>query len=96
MRVAVKCFELNEYGRFQKDDKVGVLNKAIGLKTGHKFDSYGHNWMILNEYISLPYSYMTFVIKHKIEIDCELQRGNQFDVEPYNYVHNRSTAFIDS
>jgi hypothetical protein len=31
---------------------------------------------------------MTFVIKHKIEIRDELQKGNIFDLEPYNYMLN--------
>ena len=38
---------------------------------------------------------MTFLIKHKIEIGDELQKGNQFDLEPYNYIFNKSTSFID-
>jgi hypothetical protein len=38
---------------------------------------------------------MSFVIKHKIEIGDELQKGNQFDIEPYNYLFNKSTSFID-
>ena len=38
---------------------------------------------------------MTFVIKDKIEIGDELQRGNIFDSEPYNYIFNKSTSFID-
>mmetsp|Transcript_1931 Transcript_1931/g.2768 ORF Transcript_1931/g.2768 Transcript_1931/m.2768 type:complete len:145 (+) Transcript_1931:5404-5838(+) len=50
----------------------------------------------MNEYISLSFSYMTFLIKHKIEENDSLQVGNVFDHVPYNYLFNRSTAFIDS
>ena len=38
---------------------------------------------------------MSFVIKDKIEEGDELQKGNQFDVEPYNYLFNKSTSFLD-
>ena len=38
---------------------------------------------------------MTFVIKDKIEIGDDLQRGNIFDPEAYNYIFNKSTSFID-
>lgn len=43
-------------------------NAELGCKKGHRFDGKNHNWLILGEYISLPFSYMTFVIKDKIEI----------------------------
>jgi hypothetical protein len=38
---------------------------------------------------------MTFVIKHKIEINDGLQKGNVFDLEPYNYMLNKGTCFTD-
>lgn len=38
---------------------------------------------------------MTFVILDKIEQGDELQKGNVFDLEPYNYVFNKSNPFID-
>ena len=38
---------------------------------------------------------MSFVIKDKIEIKDESLKGNVFDIEPYNYLFNRSTAFMD-
>ena len=37
------------------------------LSRGHRFDSNKQNWMVLREYIGLSASYMTFVIKAKIE-----------------------------
>lgn len=37
---------------------------------------------------------MTFVIKDKLEKN-ELQKSNRFDLEPYNYVYNKCTAFTD-
>lgn len=36
---------------------------------GHSFDMKNHNWLILREYLSLSFSYMTFVIRESIERD---------------------------
>ena len=52
--------------------------------------------MVFRQYLSLPFSYMTFVIKAQLEKDDSLQVGNQFDLEPFNYLFNRGTCFTDS
>lgn len=38
---------------------------------------------------------MSFVIKDKIENNDKYQKLNVFDLEPYNYIFNRSTSFLD-
>ena len=38
---------------------------------------------------------MTFVIKDKIENNDPLQKGNIFDPDPYNYLFNKSTCFLE-
>lgn len=38
---------------------------------------------------------MSFVIKDKIEMEDALQQNNIFDPEPYNYIFNKSTSFLD-
>lgn len=38
---------------------------------------------------------MTFVIKDEIEKKNKDLIGNFFDIEPYNYVRNKSTSFLD-
>ena len=38
---------------------------------------------------------MTFVIKEKIENNDAMVKTNHFDVEPYNYIFNKSTSFLD-
>jgi len=43
----------------------------------------------------LPFSYMTFVIKEKIETEDSVMEDNEFDIVPYNYIFNKSTCFID-
>jgi hypothetical protein len=67
----------------------------FSLDKGHRFDDMNHNWMILGEYISLGFSYMTFVIKDEIEKRNKDLIGNYFDIEPYNYIRNKSTSFLD-
>ena len=44
--------------------------------------------------MSLGFSYMSFVIKQEIE-DTE-NKTNHFDIESYNYIFNRGSAFLDS
>ena len=62
---------------------------------GHRFDTLNHNWLILQEYLSLSFSYMTFVIKESIELVGADYNEDIFDHEPYNYLFNRRTAFMD-
>jgi hypothetical protein len=42
-------------------------NRSIFYQNGYRFDSQNHNWVIQNEYLSLPFCYMSFVILDKIE-----------------------------
>jgi len=43
----------------------------------------------------MPFSFMHFLIKHKIEIKDPSVKNNFFDPTPYNYLFNNSTAFLD-
>ena len=45
----------------------GSQGQAISVHKGHRVDGMNHNWLIFEEYLSLPFDYMTFVIKDKIE-----------------------------
>lgn len=56
-------------------------------------DYKNHNWMILEEYLAVPFSYMAFVIKDFIENTA--YNEHVFDQEAYNYLLNRSTSFLD-
>jgi hypothetical protein len=38
---------------------------------------------------------MTFVIRDKIFKKDPLQRGNYFDLEPHNYIFNKSTSYTE-
>ena len=68
----------------------------MGVERGIRADAKNHNWIILEEYLALPFSYMSFVIKDFIETTQEEDRETYiFDPEPYNYLLNKSTSFLD-
>ena len=71
-------------------------NTQLMDEKGNKFDSKNHNWIIFREFLCLPFSYMTFMIKDKIESKDPSLKGNIFDKEPYNYIYNKKTSFLDS
>lgn len=66
----------------------------LSVHKGHRVDGVNHNWLIFEEYLCLPFDYMTFVIKDKIECEDDCLQGNHFDPAPYNYVFNRATSFV--
>ena len=68
----------------------------IKYELGYRVDSKNHNWLIIQRYLSLSFSYMSFVIMDAIEKNHSYIKKNQFDVEPYNYIFNKSNAFLDS
>ena len=74
-----------------KELPLGTLDN----KQGHRFDHKNHNWLIYKEYISLSFSYITFMILSKIEKDDPSAKKNHFDSVPYDYIFNKSTAFLD-
>ena len=53
--------------------------------------------MILREYLALPFSYMSFVIKAQIENDGfgQYMKTSCFDSEAYNYIFNQSSSLLD-
>ena len=55
-----------------------------------------NDWLIFDSYLSLSFSYMSFVIKDMIERKDAAMQDNQFDLEPYNYLFNKRTSFTDS
>jgi len=40
-------------------------NLSEDMSKGIKFDGKNHNWLILEQYIALSFSFLTFVIKEK-------------------------------
>ena len=51
---------------------------------------------MIKEYLMLGFSYMSFVIKSKIEQKDVNQEKNKFDIEPYNYIYKKRSSFLDS
>jgi len=53
--------------------------------------------LILREYLALPFSYMSFVIKDQIEqVGFEqYMKTSCFDTEAYNYIFNQSSSLLD-
>ena len=82
-----------------EDEKLGLKkNLKFGYQYGHRFDHEGHNWVFLRDYISLSYSYMTFVIKKRFD-DDEVDYTNEdyyFDLEQYNYLIGCKTALTET
>lgn len=80
----------------QKLLKANPTFQNINNSMGYRFDGENHNWYVIDEYLSLSFSFMAFVIKEKIEKEEMSMADNMFDIVPYNYQFNKSTAFIDS
>lgn len=89
----IKAFQIDDFTSRENTihQKSG---SSLGYSQGVRFDSEGNNWLILREYIMLPFSYMTFVIKEEME-DVNDFSNYAFDIEPYNYVINQTTCFLD-
>lgn len=77
-----------------KDDQ--VESGIFGISKGSRFDHKNLHWLLFDDYLSLSFSYMSFVIKRDLEYNEGLVVGNEFDLDAYNYLFNGRTSFIDS
>ena len=93
--VALTCYDVRNVNRQSKEEV--KKTQLFGYHYGNRFDYQGHSWLYLRDYISISYSYMTFVIKRKIhDEDNDFQQDDyQFDIEQYNYMVNCKTALTD-
>jgi hypothetical protein len=73
-----------------------VESGIFGISKGSRFDHKNHHWLLFDDYLSLSFSYMSFVIKDKLERCDGFISTNRFDIEAYNYLFNRRTSFMDS
>ena len=92
---SLKCFQIDNFSTKQ----LTVFNQNLDYDQGCRFDGQSHNWCILREYLCLPFSYMTFVIKEYLEtlegdVEEEPLLNTAFDLEPYNYIHNKTSSFL--
>jgi hypothetical protein len=86
---------------FEEKDMINIRNnnKTYNFLTSSKgitFDGDNHNYMVLENYLSLGFSLMHFIIKYKTEKHRKIQVGGSFDPIPFNYLFNKSTSFLDS
>ena len=88
-KVRLTCFE-TEYLENYDDSDFNNLN----ISKGHHIDDINHRWIFLHEFILLPYSYMTFAIKQKLqELKCYDHPDFIFDIEQFNFIFDKRTTF---
>lgn len=96
--VRMNCFEVGELNEMHHGKK-SLQNIKFGYHKGHRFDAKHHEWLYMRDYLCLSYSYMTFVMKYKFQLDDsgEDQSYNEvkFDQEMYNYILKNQTAFTE-
>ena len=52
-----------------------------------------HNFVIIRNVINLSFSYMTFVIKNKFDLNAHYLQKTNFDLEGNNYIIERHSIF---
>lgn len=73
------------------------MSVGIDGNQGCTFDGKNHNWMQFEDYVSLPFSYLTFLMRDKLDNkkdECHIKKF-AFEVDPYNYIFNKSSSFMD-
>ena len=60
----MKSYDVSKINK--RKEKMDITNR-FGLYKGHRVDYVNHNWMIFNEYLSLSFSFMTFVIRDRFQ-----------------------------
>ena len=85
----IMAFKFQEFSELTENRS---LKKKLDI--GIKFDGKNHNWLIFQEYISLPFSYMTFVIKRSIEQNLT-SLPMKFDPVAHYYLFNRCSSFMN-
>ena len=92
----VNCFKDTEIHDVYGDNEILFNETSFNKRYGYQIDGINHNYLLHEEYVILGYSYMSFVIKDKIEIEDKSVKQNVFDITPFNYLFNKSTSIIDS
>lgn len=65
--VKLKSYDVSKVNKqIGKRTKTDITSR-FGLFKGHRVDYVNHNWMIFNEYLSLSFSFMTFVIRDRFQ-----------------------------
>lgn len=80
----------DKYGEDEQDRH----QNQFGYEYGYRFDGANHNWVIMNSYLNMSQSFMCFVIQDKIKNFDNETTKDEFDSTAFNYIFNKSTAFI--
>ena len=83
--------KLKSYG-FKMTD---FTEPRFGFQYGHRVEDSSHNWMIFRNFISMSFSYMTFVIKDNFDKCGYVMDNFLFDVEGYDFVLYKNTIFTE-
>ena len=63
------------------------------MQFGHRFDEQNHEWLYLQDFLSMSYSYMTLVILSKQQdLESFQHEDYLFDLDKYNFVIKKRTA----
>jgi len=57
--VSLVCYDVSKINK----TSMAKDNSYFDYYKGHRVDDVNHNWILFNEYISLSFSFMTFVIR---------------------------------
>lgn len=68
------------------------------MSKGHNVDFKNMNWVLFDEFMALPFSYLCFAMLDKVDDDLDFYNnaGHIFDIEAFNYIFNRQTGLMDS
>lgn len=70
-----------------------MVKSNLNLRQGIKFDGKNHNWTLFKNYLSLPFSFITMVMRKDLEEGT--QDSEMFDAEAYNYLNNRVSGIME-
>ena len=89
--VRLKAYDIARLKNLSDDSVMFDLSK------GHRYDYQSHNYILLYEYFSLSYSFMTFVFLQSMQIKENIEALDDdpkcFDEKQFSWIINRRTFF---
>ena len=71
------------------------ISKLFDFPKGIRMDDETHNFIIFRNYISMSFSYMTFVIKENFDQQGFIMEDYLFDPEGYDFIFKKNTIFTE-
>jgi hypothetical protein len=88
--VALVCYDVSKINDVSRAKE----NTYFEYYKGHRVDDVNHNWILFNEYLSLSFSFMTFVIRGRSQSSStHITDDYYFDQEEYDFIINKKTCF---